>query len=295
MVPQTQITTARKPMQKNIGRGIGSIISSGIGNIVLIIFSITCIYPVIWLFYASLNNEANFNANPVALPKHPSLSNYYSIFTQTHMEIWMLNTIRNTVFSLFFIILLGFVTGYFLSRFRFRGRNILYSYYLFGIVIPIQALMIPMYVLFKKTGLLDTWFTLAFPYISFGLPIAVFLVESYMYSIPKEMEEAATIDGCSFSRTLFSIILPICMPVLVVAGIIQFFSCWNEFAFALILINKSSLMTVPVGMTLFKGTYATNYPLMMASMFIALLPAILIYFAFSKQIMRGLVFGAVKG
>ncbi len=127
------------------------------------------------------------------------------------------------------------------------------------------------------------------------MPIVIFLVENYVHSIPVEMEEAATLDGSSFSRTLFSIILPICRPVLVTAGIIQFFTCWNEFSFALVLVSKDTLVTLPVGMTLFKGQYSTDYPGMMAAMFLSILPAIAIYLAFSKQIIKGMVTGAVKG
>lgn len=138
-------------------------------------------------------------------------------------------------------------------------------------------------------------YTLLFPYVAFGLPIAVFLVESYMHNIPKEIEEAAAIDGSSFNRTLFSIVLPMCKPILVTVGIIQFFSVWNEFTFALILISKEALKTVPVGLTIFKGQYATDYPRMMTAMLISILPAVALYFAFSKQIIKGMVAGAVKG
>ena len=162
-------------------------------------------------------------------------------------------------------------------------------------LVPIHALMVPMYVLFTKTGLGDSWYTLIFPYTAFGIPISVFLVESYVKNIPKELEEAAAIDGSSFSKTLFSIILPVCRPVLATIGIIQFFALWNEFTFSLILISKETLKTVSVGLTLFKGQYSTDYPRMMTAMLLAILPAIIIYASFSKQIMKGMVAGAVKG
>ena len=207
----------------------------------------------------------------------------------------MKNTLFNTVLSLFFILLIGYVIGYFISRVQFRGKKLTYAYFMFGILVPIHALMVPMYVLFSDMGITNQWFTLVLPYTAFGVPIVIFLVDSYLKNIPREIEEAASIDGSSFLRTLFRIILPMCAPVLATAGIIQFFSCWNEFTFALILIDNQSLMTMPVGMTLLKGQYSTNYPRMMASMFIAIVPAALIYFVFSKQIIKGMVAGAVKG
>ena len=182
-------------------------------NFLMILFSVSCLYPVVWLCYASLNDKRDFTVNPVALPKAPSLANYFAIFSQSDMGIWMLNTLRNTAVSLPFILLFGFIIGYLLSRFHFRGHTALYGYFLLGIVIPIHALMIPLYVQFKKCHILNRWFTLPVAYIAFGMPIVIFLVESYVHSIPVEMEEAATLDGSSFSRTMFSIILPMCRPL----------------------------------------------------------------------------------
>lgn len=264
-------------------------------NLVLMIFSITCIFPAVWLFYSSLKGKSEFYANPISLPQSPSLEQYTAIFTKSHILLWMGNTARNSILSLALILILGFVIGYFLSRFRFKGRNVLYNYFLLGMLVPIHALMVPMYVQFTQTGLSDKWYTLILPYAAFGLPVAIFLVESYVRSIPIEVEEAANIDGCSFHRTLFSIVLPICRPILVTVGIIQFFVVWNEFTFALILNSKDTLMTVPVGITLFKGQFVTDYPKMMAAMLIAIFPAMIIYFAFSNQIIKGMVAGSVKG
>ena len=266
-----------------------------IPNLILMIFSITCVYPAIWLLYSSLKDKAEFYNNPVALPSHPSFQHYIDIFTKSKILVWMGNTVRNSAISLVFIIMIGFITGYFLSRYRFKGRKFLYGYFLLGMLVPVHALMVPMYVLFTKTAITDQWFTLILPYTALSLPIAVFLVESFVHSVPVEVEEAAAIDGSSFHRTLFSIIMPMCKPILVTVGIIQFFYVWNEFTFALILINSEQLMTVPVGITLFKGQFTTDYPKMMTAMLVAILPAVILYFSFSKQIIKGMVAGAVKG
>ena len=266
-----------------------------LGNAVLILFSLSCIYPAVWLGYSSMKTMEEFSANAVALPSRFTLTHYVSVIRESDMLRWLLNTAYTTIISLSFILLLGFVTGYFLSRFRFKGRNLLYAFFMLGIIIPIHAIMVPMYVLFNKAGIVNKWFSLLFPYVGFGLPIAIFLVESATRKIPKEIEEAAAIDGASFSRTLFAIILPMSVPILATVGIIQFFTCWNEFSFALILINDTKLMTVPVGLSLFRGQHTTDYPQMMAAMVLAMLPAVVLYFAFSKQIIKGMVAGAVKG
>ena len=264
-------------------------------NLVLAIFSITCIFPAIWLFYSSMKTKSEFFENPIALPSTFHFGNYINVLQKSDMLLWMKNTARNTFLSLVLILLIGFVVGYFVARFDFKGRKLLYSYFLLGMLIPIHAIMIPMYILFTKTGLGDSWYTLIFPYTAFGIPISVFLVESYVRNVPRELEEAAAIDGSGFSRTLFSIILPVCKPILVTIGIIQFFALWNEFTYSLILLSDERLKTISVGLTIFKGQYSTDYPQMMSAMFMAILPAIVLYFAFSKQIIKGMVAGAVKG
>ena len=131
--------------------------------------------------------------------------------------------------------------------------------------------------------------------ISFGLPMGIFLVEGYAKGIPVSLEEAAAIDGSSFSRTLWQIIMPMCKPILVTIAIIQIFSCWNEFSFALVLIENVHLQTVPLALTQFKGQFGSDYPKQMAAMLITMLPIVVLYFAFSKQIIKGMVAGAVKG
>jgi raffinose/stachyose/melibiose transport system permease protein len=164
-----------------------------------------------------------------------------------------------------------------------------------GMLVPIHALLIPLYILFSKAGLTDHWFTVTFPNIAFNLPMALFLIESYIGTVPRELEEAARIDGAGFSRTLFTIIFPLVTPILVTVGIISFFSCWNEFSFSLVLLKRQILFTLPLGLTMFKGIYQSDYPKMMTTMVIAMVPALIIYFSFSKQIIQGMMSGAIKG
>lgn len=270
-------------------------IAYAIPNLILLLFSISCIFPAIWLFYSSLKEKSEFYHSSIALPEHPNFQHYVSILTKSEFSTWLLNSMRNSVLSLVFILFFGFTLGYFLSRYRFKGRNVLYAYFLVGMLVPVHALMVPMYVLFTKTGLNDHWYTLILPYTALSMPIAVFLVESYVKSVPIEIEEAAAIDGSSRLRTIYTIVMPMCKPILITIGIIQFFYIWNEFTFSLILINSQKLMTIPVGITLFKGQFSTDYPKMMTSMILAIFPTMLIYFIFSKQIIKGMVAGAVKG
>lgn len=266
-------------------------------NFTLIVFSLSCIFPLVWMFYSSLKEKRTFNADIIGLPKSPSLINYTSVLTNKdyHIIDSVINSIRTTVVSVFFIVLFGFIVGYILSRINFRGSRLLYIMFLMGMLIPIHSLLVPIYIVFKATDLNNKWYTLFIPYIAFGIPIAIFLVEGFVKSIPISLEEAAAIDGSSFSRTMFQIILPLCKPILTTVAIIQTFASWNEFSFALLLISKPTLKTVPLAMTQFTGQFSSDYPKIMAAMLITMAPIVTFYFVFSKQIIKGMVAGAVKG
>lgn len=266
-------------------------------NAVLILFSLSCIFPLVWMFYSSLKTKRVFNSDIIGLPKAPTISNYIKILSNKdyHIAASMVNSLRTTLISIALIILFGFIVGYILSRVKFRGNRLLYIIFLMGMLIPIHSLLVPIYVVFNSTGLANKWYTLIIPYVAFGLPIAIFLVEGFVKAIPVAMEEAAAIDGSSFTRTLFTVIFPICRPILVTVGIIQTFCCWNEFSFALVLIKDQRLQTVPLAMTQFTGQFTSDYPKIMSAMLVTMAPIIVFYFGFSKQIIKGMVAGAVKG
>lgn len=274
-----------------IGKKIGRVLC----NLIFIIFSFTCVFPIVWIFYSSFKTQAEFMQSSVALPEALDLTNYISVFTSTSMLKYMLNSARNALLAVAVIIIIAFLAGYVLSRYKFRGRGAIYNYFIMGMLIPIHALLVPMYIQLNGVGLTNHWYTLLIPYIGFGLPISIMLIESYISSIPGELEEAAAIDGCSFTRTLFQIVFPLASPILATVAIIQFFAVWNEFTFALILVNDDSLRTVPVGLTMFKGAYTVDYPRMMAGIMVTMLPVMILYFIFSKRIIEGMVAGAVKG
>ncbi len=266
-------------------------------NLTLWIFSLTCFFPLVWMFYSSLKEKRVFNADIMGLPVAPTLTNYERILNNSdyHLAASMFNSLRTTFISILLIVTFSFIVGYILSRVRFKLNRPLYVMFLMGMLIPVHSLLVPIYVVFKGLDINDKWYTLLLPYVSFGLPIGIFLVEGFVKSIPTSLEEAASIDGSTFSNTLWRIILPICKPILVTVAIIQVFSCWNEFAFALVLIKDVELQTVPLALTQFKGQFASDYPKQMAAMLLTMSPIVVLYFVFSREIIKGMVAGAVKG
>ena len=285
--------TASRSSSVNLKRIAGMILV----NLILWLFSLSCIFPLVWMGYSSLKEKRVFNADIIGFPENPDPVNYQRILTNTdyHLAESMMNSVRTTGISIILIVLFSFIVGYIFSRINSKFNRLLYIMFLMGMLIPIHSLLVPIYVVFTNVGISDKWFTLLFPYVSFGLPIGIFLVESYVKSIPISLEEAAAIDGSSFSYTLWHIILPICRPVLVTVAIIQIFSCWNEFSFALVLIKNVHLQTVPLALTQFKGQFASDYPKQMAAILITMAPIIILYFMFNNQIIQGMVAGAVKG
>lgn len=282
-----------KKESNKAGKAIGGFLM----NAILMIFSLSCIFPIVWMIYSSLKEKRAFNADIVGLPKNPTLTNYIRILTNPdyHLGASMWNSVRTTAISIILIVVFSFIVGYILARIQFKLNRPLYLMFLMGMLIPIHSLLVPIYVVFNRCGISNQWYTLLLPYISFALPMGIFLVEGYIKGIPVSLEEAAAIDGSTFSHTLWSIIFPICKPILVTVGIIQIFSCWNEFSFALVLIKSVGLQTVPLALTQFKGQFASDYPKQMAAMLITMSPIIVLYFTFSKQIIKGMVSGAVKG
>lgn len=276
-----------------VKRGVLSVII----NLILWIFSLTCMFPLVWMLYSSLKEKRVFNADIVGLPKEPTLANYTKILSNKDYKLMQSvgNSARTTILSVLLIVLIAFIVGYILSRIDFPLNKPLYVMFLMGMLIPIHSLMVPIYIIFSRLGLSDHWYTLLMPYVSFALPMSIFLVEGYVKGIPTELEEAAAIDGSTFSKTLFGIILPVCKPILVTVAIINVFSCWNEFSFALILIKQRALYTVPLGLKQFTGQFTSDYPKIMAAMLMTMAPIVIFYFIFSKQIIKGMVAGAVKG
>jgi len=271
-------------------------------DIVLWLFSLISIFPIVWMIYNSLKKKTVFNADKLSIPglfgaEKPTIQNYIDILSNKdyHLGQSMLNSVITTGISILAIVIFSFIVGYILARIKGKWNRPLYLMFLSGMLIPIHALLVPIYVSFSSLNLNDKWYTLLMPYISFGLPMGIFLMEGYVKGIPASMEEAASIDGCSFSGTLWQIIMPMCKPILVTIAIIQVFSCWNEFSFALVLIDSQRWFTVPLALTQFKGQFGSDYPKQMAAMLITMSPIIILYFIFAKQIIKGMVAGAVKG
>jgi len=264
-------------------------------NLLVVLFSVMCLFPVAWMAYSSLKTKQEFARNIISLPAVPQFVNYVSAFQIGEMQIYFLNSVMISAISVVVLVAVSFLAAYALSRYRFRLNAIIYVLFVSGLLVPVHGLLIPVFILFKRLDLLDHRITLILPYIAFGLPLAVFLFEAFIKSIPREMEEASFIDGASLSFTLRRIIFPMAAPAVATATILSFLTCWNEFPFALVLLKTKALKTLPIGLTNFSGQFATDYTKLMAALMITIVPMMIVYFLSYKTIMKGMVAGAVKG
>ncbi|MFY0758777.1 carbohydrate ABC transporter permease [Metabacillus dongyingensis] len=261
----------------------------------LIIFSLINVYPIAWMVMNSFKSEKEFSLNPFFLPETWRWENYIEAWQTAKLGVYFFNSIFIAVLSVVLSVLIGALASYFLARFEFKMNKFAYVLFIFGLIIPIHATLVPMFILMQQLGLLNSRWTLLFPYIAFNLPITIFLLVSFMKAFPKEIEESAIMDGCGVFRIFWSIILPMSRPALATVTILNFINCWNEFSFALVLINDASLKTIPLGIANFAGQYNTNYTGQMAGLTMVILPTIIFYMLMEKHLVKGMTAGAVKG
>ncbi|GIO99228.1 ABC transporter permease [Paenibacillus lautus] len=268
---------------------------TGFVKLLLIVYAILTLYPLYWLFTSAFKSNQDFFTNPYGLPKEWMTENLFRAWELGNMGRAMLNSTVVTITAVVLTILLSVLAAYVLSRFQFRFKKLVVVLFTTGLLIPIHSTLVPLFIMMKNIGLLDTYGALILPYTAFELPIAIFLAMAYMSSIPREIEEAAMIDGSGWWGIFGRMILPLCTPIVATISILAFLRFWNDFSFALVFINTQALKTLPLSLSLFSDGFGTDYSLTMGAMAIAVIPTIVAYLILQEQIMKGMVAGSIKG
>jgi multiple sugar transport system permease protein len=264
---------------------------AGIG-VALIFF----LFPFLWILTTSLKgNEDYFTFPPVWIPTEPSLAHYYRLFTHGNGWLYFKNSLAISSLSMLAALLFSVPTAYSIARFRFGGA--LFSNFLLLLrTMPAIALVIPIYVLYSKLSMTNNYFGLILLYTVFYIPFAVWLMIGFIRDVPKEIEEAALIDGCSRLQSLLRVVLPIIVPGLAVVALFAFITTWNEFLFAVILTGaETKTMMVLVASYTSGSPTDTFYGEASASVVLGILPAFIVAFALQRYLVKGLALGAVKG
>ena len=265
----------------------------------LILIAFVNVFPLFWLITSSFKIGLEL-ARVSLLPESFTLFNYLRAWT-TSFPIYLFNSLKITLISTFFVVMIGAAGAYSLSRFNYRGKDIVSRMVLLGYMFPSILLIVPLFVLFFRTSLVNTHEGLIIAYVAWGLPFAMWLLIAYFNTIPSEIEEAARVDGCGNIGVFFRIMLPLSMPALATISIFSFVHAWNEFLLSLVLISSDALKPLAAGLYPQIGGSGTgssevyDWGVRMAAGTIVILPALFFFLVFSRQIMGGLTAGAVKG
>lgn len=261
----------------------------------LLFFAFYTLFPLLWLLVTSLKTNKEYIASPFSLPAVPQIANFVNAWTSANLGRMIINSILVAFLATFLNVLVASMASYALSRFKFRLHEVIFALFAAGIMVPLNAMMVPYFTIFSKIGLIDSLAALVILYAAINLPISTVIIRGFMDDFPVEVEEAAYVDGCGFYGRFFKIIMPLSKTGVVTAATFAFLTCWNEFVYANLLISSPQLKTIQIGIRYFTNQFSTDYVSMYAAIVIAIIPSILIYMLFQEQIIAGLTAGAVKG
>ena len=267
----------------------------------LIIVSLLSIFPFLWLLSTALkgNSENIFQYPPVFFPQEPTLANFKGVWNQIPFMLYFLNSMVVAGFTVLLNLILSALAAYTLARMEFRGKKTIFYATLATIMIPFQAIMLPVYLIVLKLHMVDS-VNSVMGYLGLILPFAVnafgiFLMRQAFLAIPKEMEEAAFVDGCSVFQIWWKILLPMVKPTLAVLAIFTFIGSWGEFLWPSIVLTKKALYTLPVGVNDLQGMFSANWRFIAAGSIIATIPILVFFIAMQRYFISGENDGAVKG
>lgn len=261
----------------------------------LIAFAIIQLYPFVWLvFFSFKSNTEIFGGNIAGFPEKLLWSNYKVALVNGKVGLYFLNSVLVTAATIILSSIISAMAAFAIERMRWKLSKTALVIFLLGLMIPLHATLLPLFILFKHMEILNSYWCLILPYTGFAMPMAIYIYTGFLKGIPKEMEEAALIDGCSIYGAFFRVILPMLKPAIATVAIFTFLSSWNELMFAITFISKAEFRTITVGIQQMAGQYVTRWGPIGAGLVIATLPTILIYLMMSKEVQKSLITGAVK-
>lgn len=259
-----------------------------------IIWLVIAFYPILFMLMTSLRPLTDlFTDVPWLPPSHPTITNYGNVL-QADFGTYFANSVFVTVISVLLILVVSLLAAYAISRMRNRFTLTIFSLFLFGLAIPLQATIIPIYAMITAMHLYDTLFALILPSVAFGIPLSVLVLVTYIRDIPKELHESMYLDGAGHLRILRSLVLPLTRPALITVIIYESLQVWNGFLFPLVLTQSPSVRVLPLALWSFQGQFTTNVPAILAAVFLSATPIILLYIFGRRQLLAGLMAGFSK-
>ena len=263
--------------------------------VILVVFMLVVLVPIWGMFTSAFKTSTEVMEGPFSMPSVWSLENFEQAWRVGRFNIFFKNSVIVATAVVISSVFLSTLSGYAFGSLPLPGKNWLYPLILIGYMVPFEAVIIPLYNLLDKFGITDTLWALILPQVGLSVSFGTMWMSSFFENTPRELTDAATIDGCSRWQTLWYILWPIAKPAVTTLVVLIFMWTWNEFLLALVMVQNETLRTLPVGLAFFQGKYTANIPLMAAGAIIVALPTILIYVLFQRFFIRGMLGGAVKG
>lgn len=262
---------------------------------VLLLVCVLVVAPCAFLVLGSFKSVAEFFANPFGLPQHFGFGNYRRAWSEASVSTTLRNSVIVTGCSVLLSTAVSCLASYAIARLPFAGRMVWRLLFVAGLIVPVQLIMIPLFVTMRWLGILNTLTSLVIVYTTFGIPLGVLVLVGFFAALPRELGEAATIDGASHFRTFLHIVLPLARPSIFTVIILNGVWIWNDFFVALVLTTNPDVATLPLGILNFFGVYSTEWGLIFASVVIAALPVVVLYLMMTRRFIAGLTAGSVKG
>jgi raffinose/stachyose/melibiose transport system permease protein len=263
---------------------------------VLILWTLVNLFPLYWMLTFSLKSNIEiFGENIIGLPKEWLWSNYSEAIGKGNMALYFFNSAIVTFLTIFLTTICSLMATYALTRMEWKGRKLATNTFMLGLTVPIHAAILPVFIMLRLLKMTNSYQALILPYTAFALAMAIMICQSFIENIPRELEEAACIDGCNVYGIFGRIILPLMKPALSTIGIFTFLQAWNELMFAVIFISDSTYRTLSVGIQTLSGSYTTKWGPIGAALVIATFPTLIVYSFMSKKIQKSLMAGAIKG
>lgn len=263
---------------------------------ILFIWAFIQTFPIYWLITFSLkSNSEIFGGNAIGLPKEWLWSNYEKALINGKVGLYCMNSIIVTGLTIIITITISLMATYALTRMVFRGKKQMNGFYMLGLTVPIHSALLPVFIMLRNLKLLNSYWALIIPYVAFAISMAVLIFSGFISTIPKELEEAACIDGGTVYDVFFKIIIPLMKPAMATVSIFTFLQAWNELMFAVVFINDTKYKTLTVGIQSLAGQYTIDWGAIGAGLVVATIPTLIVYIFMSKKVQDSLVTGAIKG
>lgn len=263
--------------------------------LILVVLSLGAIVPLYWMFATSLTPSTALTVRfpPELFPSSPTMRNYQEVWAHPYFKRWALNSLLQAGVITLVTVATASMAGYALAKLPFRGSKALFWLFILSMMLPFEAILVPLFLVVTRLGMVDTYMGLILPLIA--SPFAIFLMKQFIQTLPSELLDAARVDGAGEARIFWEVVLPLVRPGLAFLGIITFVAQWNAFVWPLVVTRSNELRTLQVGLALIREQVPLFYNLHMAAAMLAAIPVIVVFFAFQRYFLRGVTVGALKG